>query len=161
MAFPQARGEIARLTRDVEISYTGSGKALAKLGLAFNKRQKNRDTNEWEDAGTVFVNATAWESLAENIANSDLSKGTEVIVSGEYSTNEYDKKDGSKGFSLDLRLFSLGVSLSGATAQVSKVGRESGGGFGGGSQGGFGGGQPAADPWAASAPAVDPNSPPF
>ncbi len=158
MAFPQARGEIARLTRDVEISYTGSGKALAKLGLAFNKRQKNRDTGEWEDAGTVFVNATAWEQLAENIANSNLAKGTEVIVSGEYSTNEYDKKDGGKGFSLDLRLFSLGVSLSGATAAVSKVGREAGGG---GSQGGFGGGQPATDPWAGVSPTVDPNSPPF
>lgn len=143
MAFPKANGEIARLTRDVEVAYTQSGKAVAKLGLAFNKRQKNAQ-GEWEDAGAVFVNATAWEQLAENIANSNLVKGTEVIVSGEFSTSEFDKRDGSKGFSLDLRLYALGVSLSGATAQVSRVGRDAGNGSGGAQR-------VSDDPWGASA----------
>jgi single-strand DNA-binding protein len=156
MGLPKVQGEIAKLWADVEMRFTPQGKAVASVPLVFNKRKLDKATGEWADAGTVFVRATAWEQLAENCAES-LSKGDEVVVSGELSMREYERRDGTgKGQSLELNIWVIGPSLARATAKVNKVSRS-------GSQPAAGG--PAEDPWGsspapASRPAAD-DEPPF
>lgn len=123
MSLPRIQGELARLTRDVEIRYGPSGKAVATVDLAFNKRTKDQQTGEWRDAGTMFVRGTAWEQLGENCVES-LSKGDEVIVSGELSVREYERKEGGTGHSVELNIYAIGPNLRTCTAKVNKAARE-------------------------------------
>ncbi|MBW0088267.1 single-stranded DNA-binding protein [Pseudonocardia sp. KRD-184] len=124
MSLPKVQGEVARLWDAPELRFTSAGKAVCSVPLVFNKRRKNQGSGEWEDVGSMFVRASAWEQLAENCAES-LSKGDEVIVSGELSLREYDRKDGSgKGTSVEMNIFAIGPSLSRATAKVAKVSRD-------------------------------------
>ncbi|WP_234551491.1 single-stranded DNA-binding protein [Rhodococcus qingshengii] len=142
MALPVIRGETARLTRDPEIRFTGGGKAVVNLDLAFNKRIKDRATQEWKDGPTLFVKGTAWEQFAENIAES-LSKGDEVIVSGELDTDTYDKRDGTgQGFSVTLAIYAIGPNLKNATAKATRTAKNDGGGqgtYGSGTSNGYSG----------------------
>lgn len=140
MALPKIN-ETARLAAPPELRYTNNGRAVCSLRLVFSKRKLNRQTNQWEDAGELWVNGTAWEQLGENIAESGLDKGSEVLVSGELSQREYERKDGSKGTSLELNIYAIGPSLRSATATVNKASR--------GGQGGPSGQQD--DPWAGGA----------
>lgn len=117
----------ARLTRDPEIRFTGGGKAVVNLNLAFNERIKDRDTGEWKDGSTIFVNGSAWGQFAENIAES-LSKGDEVIVSGKLGTDTYDKRDGTgQGFSVTLAIYAIGPNLKNATAKATRTAKSDGG----------------------------------
>jgi single-strand DNA-binding protein len=145
MSLPRINGEVARLTQDPELRFTAGGKAVVTVNLAFNKRRKNEQTGKWEDAGSMFLRGTAWEQFAENIAES-LSKSDDVIVSGELSMREYERKDGTKGQSLELAIFAIGPNLKTASAKVNRADRRSGSGA------------PADDQWG-SAPASE--EPPF
>lgn len=147
--------EIGRLFADVELRYTPSGRAVCAVPIVFSKRVKDKETGEWSDAGAMFVRATAWEKLAEHCANS-LSKGDEVLVHGELSMREYDKKDGSgKGQSLEMNLHAIGVSLKWNEVKILRAERSSGRG------------NQEDDPWSTAAPTgtdtQDPfdDSPPF
>lgn len=139
MALPKIN-ETARLAADPELRFTSSGRAVCSMRLVFSKRKLNQQTNQWEDAGELWVNGTAWEQLGEHCAES-LVKGCEVLVSGELSQREYERKDGTKGTSLELNIYAIGPSLRSATATVNKASR--------GSQGGPSG--PQDDPWAGAA----------
>lgn len=116
---------VARVGGEPELRFTNTGKAVCSLRLVFSKRRQNPQTNEWEDAGTLWVNATAWDQLGENIAESGIAKGAEVLVHGELSQREYEKRDGGTGTSLDLNLFAIGPDLRRVTAKVQKVERSS------------------------------------
>ena len=50
---------------------------------------------------TFWLNCNAWNK--DKIAPY-LTKGSRVGVTGELSVREYDKKDGSKGYSVELRV---------------------------------------------------------
>ncbi len=83
------------LTRDPEVRYTQSGKALAKLGIAVN-RPYSRSAEG--NAPTVdFFNMTAWDKQAE-FCGRYLKKGSSVIVEGRLENNNYEK-DGVKHYS--------------------------------------------------------------
>ncbi|MCM2394370.1 single-stranded DNA-binding protein [Streptomyces albipurpureus] len=107
-----------RLTADPELRFTQSGKAVASVPLAFNSRRLNKQTNEWEDGDVFYIRGTAWERLAENIAET-FAKGMEVIVTGELRTESWEK-DGQKHERPSLMIRSIGPSLAFAVAAVSK-----------------------------------------
>ena len=65
------------------------------------------------------MNVTAWEQLGENCAAS-LSKGTRVIVTGRLEVREYDKRDGTKGVSVEITASEIGASLRWATVNVER-----------------------------------------
>ncbi|MEV0085241.1 single-stranded DNA-binding protein [Saccharopolyspora sp. NPDC050642] len=135
MSLPKINGEVARLWAAPELRWTPGGKAVVTVPLVFNKR-KRTDAGEWEDAGSMFVRAQAWELFAENISES-LSKGDEVIVSGELSLRDYDRKDGSKGQSIELALYAIGPNLKRHMAKTLRIDRQ-----------GVSESAPTADPWA-------------
>lgn len=117
MPLPTITG-VARLVADPELSFTQSGKAMAKLRLAFNSRRLNKQTNQWEDGDVCWLRGTAWERLAEHAAET-LEKGSEVIVTGEIRTEEWER-DGQKHSATALLIRSIGPSLAYATATVTK-----------------------------------------
>ncbi len=83
------------LTRDPEIRYTQSGKAVARTAIAVNRRF-NRDTVD-------FFNLTAWEKEAE-FCSRYLKKGSSVIVEGRVENNNYEGKDGVKHYSVEIQV---------------------------------------------------------
>ena len=84
------------LTRDPELVYLpNSGAALMEMTVAVNVARYNGETRQ-QEVTTIYVLVKAWSSLAEAIAEDDLSKGDEVYVLGELEQRTVEKRDKSK-----------------------------------------------------------------
>ena len=83
---------IGNLTKDVDLRTTQSGKAVATLTIAVNRRFKDKGG----DPVTDFFPVVTWDKLAESCARY-LAKGKKVAVVGELQTRSYDK-DGTKRY---------------------------------------------------------------
>ena len=114
------------LTRDPELRTVGSGSTVVNFTIASSTRTFNRNTNQWEDGDTLFMNCSAWDSarssLASNIANT-LSKGMSVIAQGRLTQRSYQAQDGTNRTVMELQVDEIGPSLRYATAQVSRIDR--------------------------------------
>jgi single-strand DNA-binding protein len=85
---------IGNLTRDPELTYTPSGTALAKLGLAVNRSSKDRTSGEWKKE-TAFVDIDAWGQTAE-FCSKYLAKGKRVYVEGRLKFDQWETSDGQR-----------------------------------------------------------------
>lgn len=94
MALPRI-AEVGNLLRDPELRFTPGGSPVLDLGIAFNSRKFNRDTKEWEDDDTLFVNGSLWGDKAEAVAEAQLKQGDRVMISGRLRTESWEK-DGVK-----------------------------------------------------------------
>ena len=75
------------LTRDPEIRYSQTGKAVADLNLAVNRRYKTTSGELKED--TCFVNIVAWDRQAE-LAGEYLRKGSAILVEGSLRLDQWE-----------------------------------------------------------------------
>jgi single-stranded DNA-binding protein len=74
------------------------GANLLEFPVYVNHSKKNKETGEYEPTGDVSkVKVTLWRELADN---TDVRKGDLVEVSATLVEKEFDKKDGTKGRSL-------------------------------------------------------------
>jgi single-strand DNA-binding protein len=145
---------VGNVTREPELRYTAAGQAMAKFGLAVNRRWQNRQTNTWEES-TSFFDVVAWREMAENVGES-ITKGTRVVVTGRMEQRSYENQAGEKRSAVELVADEIGPSLRWATAKVVRNERRSDGeGFAGG--GGGGGSQERAP--AAAAPRYEDEEP--
>jgi single-strand DNA-binding protein len=83
---------VGRLTRDAEQSYTPSGFALLKFGIAVNRNRKQGD--QWVEE-VSFFDVTVFGRQGEAIANY-MTKGKQVAVEGQLRQDRWDAQDGSK-----------------------------------------------------------------
>ena len=143
---------VGNVTREPELRYTAAGQAMAKFGLAVNRRWQNRQTNAWEES-TSFFDVVAWREMAENVGES-ITKGTRVVVTGRMEQRSYENQAGEKRSAVELVADEIGPSLRWATAKVVRNERRS---DGDGSPGG-GGGAPERAP-AAAAPRYEDEEP--
>ena len=88
---------IGNLTRDPELTTTTSGISVCRMAIAVSRRFANADGERDVD----FFNITAWRGTADNCAKF-LKKGNKIAVSGSIQTRNYEKNDGTKGFSIDI-----------------------------------------------------------
>jgi len=79
---------MGNITRDIELSYTAGQVAIAKFGVACNKKIKGVDK-------TMFIDCTAFRDCAENI-NKFFHKGSNIFLIGEINLDQWEDKDGSK-----------------------------------------------------------------
>lgn len=138
---------VGNLTRDPELRTLNNGSTVANFTIASSERRFNRDTNQWEDGDTLFLNCSAWDTqhapLASNIANS-LAKGMTVIAQGRLVQRSYQAQDGSQRTVVELRVDQIGPSLRRAPAQVARQQNSNAGQFGGfGQPDGYTGGSTA------------------
>ncbi|NPA28358.1 MAG: single-stranded DNA-binding protein [Epsilonproteobacteria bacterium] len=84
---------VGNLTRDIELRYSSSGVAIAKVGIATNRRFKSA-TGEMKDE-TMFIDLTFFGRTAE-IANQYLRKGSKVLVEGRLILEQWVGADGTK-----------------------------------------------------------------
>ena len=154
---------VGNLTNDPELRFTPSGAAVAKFTVASTPRYMDRQTNEWKDGDTLFLNCQIWRQAAENVAES-LTRGMRVIVSGRLKQRSYETKEGEKRTVFEVEVDEVGPSLRNATAKVTKTTRAAGGAAS--AAGGFTADSFNDDPWASSAPAgggwsTNTDEPPF
>ena len=77
------------LTRDPELRYTPKGLAIAKIGLAINRKWRN-EAGETKDE-TTFVDVDAFGKTAETIGQY-LKKGRPILVEGRLRYETWDDK---------------------------------------------------------------------
>ena len=82
---------IGRMTKDVELRRTNSGKAVASFTLAVNKDFRNEEGNYDAD----FIDCVAFEQKAETISKY-VHKGDKFAVVGQLATRSYENKEGKK-----------------------------------------------------------------
>ena len=128
---------IGNLTADPEMRFTPSGAAVASFTIAYTPRTFNRQTNEWQDAETLFMRCSIWRDAAENVAES-LTKGMRVIAQGRLQQRSYTDREGAQRTVVEMQVDEIGPSLRRAKAQVTRTGGQ--GGYGGNQGGGYQGG---------------------
>lgn len=84
---------IGNLTRDPEVRYTPSGKAVADISLAINRVWNNDQGQKQEE--TTFVDVTLWGRQAE-LAQQYLTKGRGVYIEGRLQMDSWDDKETGK-----------------------------------------------------------------
>jgi single-strand DNA-binding protein len=113
------------LTRDPELRYTPKGTAVAKIGLAINRKWKD-DTGQQKEEVT-FVDVDAFGRQAEVISQY-LKKGRPILVEGRLKLDQWDdKQTNQKRSRLGVVLESFEFLDSGGTRE----GGMGGGGFSG------------------------------
>jgi single-strand DNA-binding protein len=122
-----------------ELKFGQSGKAVATFSVVTDRRQLNRQTNEWESTGTTWWRCVAFGELAENLCETFAEKGAAVIAFGRVEEETWnDKQTNAKRSAMKVVVEEIGPSLKYATAKVTKARRPGGGqnqgGGGGNSQ---------------------------
>lgn len=79
------------ITKDIELRYTSSGKAVANFTVA---------VNDYGSDNASFFRVTVWEKIAENCSKY-LSKGSPVFVEGRLVTKSYEH-EGQKKISTEI-----------------------------------------------------------
>jgi single-strand DNA-binding protein len=82
---------IGRLTKDVELRTTNTGKSVASITLAVERGYVNAAGEKEVD----YIPVILWEKNAENAAKY-LAKGRLVAAEGRIQTRNYEDKDGKK-----------------------------------------------------------------
>lgn len=82
-----------RVTKDIEMRYTQTGKAVARFILAVNRRiSKDKEKQQ-----TDFIPIVVWDKLAE-VCNKYLTKGSQILVEGHLQIRDYVAQDGKKHY---------------------------------------------------------------
>lgn len=75
-----------RMTKDPELRYTNSGKAVTSFTLAVDRDRK--------DGGVDYVDCTAWDKTAE-FAVQYFGKGSQAVVDGRLQFRDWKDKNGN------------------------------------------------------------------
>ena len=88
-----------RITKDVEIRRTQSGKAVCSFHIACdNGKDKNG-----QQYPADFIPCVAWGQTAE-VIQKYFPKGAEILVEGELKTRTYDDERGSKHYIMEVNV---------------------------------------------------------
>ena len=91
---------LGRLSKDVELRNTTSGKSVASCSIATSKTWKDEAGNKQEK--TEFTNLVIWGKGAEIFAQY-LSKGSKVFIERELATRSWeDKNTGQKRYATEV-----------------------------------------------------------
>ena len=83
---------IGRLTRDPELRYTSSNRAVCQFTIAIDRPFTNQASGQRE---ADFINVVAWDKTGENVGKY-MSKGRLIAVEGRIQTRNYDNNEGRK-----------------------------------------------------------------
>lgn len=86
-----------RLTKDVDLRYTSTGKAVASFTLAVERSF----TNEQGERGTDFIPCVIWGKRAESMSNFTC-KGSLIGISGRIQSRNYENQEGQKVYVVEV-----------------------------------------------------------
>ncbi len=82
---------VGRLTRDPEMRFTQSQRAVCSFNIAVNRNFTSASGEREAD----FVNIVSWGKTAENVSKY-MSKGSLVAIDGRIQTRNYDNDRGER-----------------------------------------------------------------
>lgn len=82
---------MGRITRDVELRYTGNETPVASFSIACDRDFTGRDAEKQTD----FIECVAWRGTAEFISR-NFKKGSMLAISGRLQTRSWQDKEGNK-----------------------------------------------------------------
>lgn len=80
-----------RITKELDLRYTQSGKAVASFILAVNRPFTNQNGENEAD----FITCVVWGKTAETMA-STLHKGSLIGIEGRIQTRNYENQQGTR-----------------------------------------------------------------
>ena len=83
---------IGRLTRDPELRYTSSNRAVCQFTIAIDRPFTNQSSGQRE---ADFINIVAWDRTGENVGKY-MTKGRLVAGEGRIQTRNYDNNEGRR-----------------------------------------------------------------
>lgn len=86
---------LGNLTKDPDVRYTKTGRAVATFTLACTNTYIDSATDETKEQ-TAFINCVAWGKLGESVGN--LRKGSPCFVNGRLQTRSYKTKEGDSKY---------------------------------------------------------------
>ena len=110
---------VGNVTRTPALRFTASGVPTASFGVAVNRKLPPRADGSATEA-VSFFNVVAWQSLAENAAES-LDKGNRVVVTGRLEQRSWETPDGDRRTVYELVADEIGPSLRWVSARLTKV----------------------------------------
>lgn len=105
-----------QLVTDPILRKTDSGRPVVNIRLACTPQSFSRETG-WEEKETIFVTATAWNKMAENISVS-LTKGNRVLITGKIKPTSWSGNDGNKRTGWEIEIDEIGASLAFSSVTV-------------------------------------------
>ena len=90
---------MGNLTRDIELRHTQAGMAIAKFGMAINRKSSSQSGEQRET--TCFVDLTAFGKSAE-LLNQYVKKGSPLFVDGRLDYSTWESQDGGKRSKLEV-----------------------------------------------------------
>ncbi len=90
---------IGNVTRDPEIKTTPSGQTVTTLGVATNRRWKDKEGQKQEQV--EYHNVVLWRKLAE-IAGQYIKKGSKIYIEGRLQTRSWDDQSGAKRYKTEI-----------------------------------------------------------
>jgi single-strand DNA-binding protein len=84
---------MGNITKDPEVKYLPDGTAVCEIGIAVNKKFKNKAGEEKEKV--TFAGVVFWGKQAENVAKF-FSKGKPIFIEGELEQDTWTDTDGKK-----------------------------------------------------------------
>ena len=88
---------MGRITQDIELRSTTSGKSVIQFTVAVERYGKG------EDKQTDFINCVAWKSTAEFISKY-FGKGRMIAVTGRLQSRSYEDKNGNKRTAIEVNV---------------------------------------------------------
>ena len=82
-----------RITKDIELKTTPSGKSVCNFTIANDRSVKNASGGF--DKETIFVECQAWGYVAESVTKS-AHKGSGVIVDGRLNCRKWTNREGQE-----------------------------------------------------------------
>ena len=107
---------LGNLTKDAEVRYTKSGKAVATFTVAATNTYIDSQTQEAKGQ-TAFVNCVAWGKQGEQVGQ--LTKGSKCFVEGRLQTRSYETQEGQKKYVTEVVANFVGAPLCGDTNATS------------------------------------------
>jgi len=84
---------VGNLTRDPQLSYLPSQTPVCEIGLAVNRRWRDREGQQREDV--CFVDCRCYGRQAETL-NQYMRKGRQLLVEGRLELDQWETPDGQK-----------------------------------------------------------------
>lgn len=112
-------------TADVpELRYLPNGTPICKVKVIVTGRKRNAQTGKWDDDKSKTWFVTAFNSLAEHVAES-CPKGARVMVTGTVSDRTWEDDASEKHYFTEVVAEDIGASMKWATVKVVKTERKS------------------------------------
>lgn len=107
---------LGNLTKDPEVRFTTTGKAVASFTIAASNTYVDSSTGEVKEQ-TAFVNCVAWGKQGELLQQ--YRKGNRLFVEGRLQTRSYEAKDGAKRYVTEVVANMVAVSLTATSEEPS------------------------------------------